>query len=49
MINWKNFLNRPVKNNKIRYENISKFATAQIEWVVNLIMLTSEITAKWLQ
>ena len=31
MINWKKNFNQPVKNNKIRHENISKIATAQVD------------------
>ena len=29
MINGENFFNQPIKNNKITYENIRKFATGQ--------------------
>ena len=29
MIDWKNFFDQPVKNNKVTYENIRRIATGQ--------------------
>ena len=51
MIDWKNFFEQPVKNNKVTYEKIKKIATGQGDSYTTVCLLdlsTLKTITKWL-